>query len=72
MPEADEGDSLSPLTPLTKRIILWLPALKPPPLVVVEVVVVEVVVEDVAEEVTINEALALECDLPLVMIKRKG
>ena len=73
MPEADEGDSLRPLTPLTKIIILWLPALKPPPLTVVAVVVaVEVVVEDVVEEVTFNGALALECDLRTTSNANKG
>ena len=67
MPEADEGDSLCPLAPLTKRL-LWLSAPTPPPLAVVEAAAVEVVVEGVVEEVTPNGALALECDLPLVMI----
>ena len=47
MPQADEGDSLRPLTPLTKRL-LWLPALMPPPLAVAEAAAVaEVVVEGV-------------------------
>ena len=69
MPEADEGDSLRPLTPLTKRL-LWLPALTPPPIAAVEAAV-EVAVEGVVEEVTFNEALALECDLPLVMIMKE-
>ena len=57
MPEADEGDSLRPLTQLTKRL-LWLPAQMPPPLVVAEAAAVaEFVVEGVVEEVPLNGAL---------------
>ena len=70
MPEADEGDSLRPLTPLSKRIVLWLPALKPPPLTVVVVVVADAVV-DVVEELAHNGALAQEYDLLLVMMIRE-
>ena len=56
MPEADEGDSLRPLTPLTKRL-LWLPALMPPPLAVAEAAAVaEVAVEGVVEEVPLQRS----------------